>query len=136
MSWLRYGISEAWTLFLIILVTIYPEVNNMNTSNEGNFARHDILEVNNYLMEGLAASPVDNWFTGPIPQFRLSDLGIPYYERGSLVQSLAHAHQVAADHSQMAWQKVFYSLLELTLFIDRKPCRLARRKISVIWIGT
>ena len=30
--------------------------------------RHDILEVNSYLAAGLANSPIDAWFDGPIPE--------------------------------------------------------------------
>ncbi|KAJ6519839.1 anaphase-promoting complex, cyclosome, subunit 4-domain-containing protein [Mycena sanguinolenta] len=38
--------------------------------------RHDILEVNNYLMSGLVVSSIDKWFMGPVPQFNPHELGI------------------------------------------------------------
>ncbi|KAK7064216.1 DEAD-domain-containing protein [Favolaschia claudopus] len=38
--------------------------------------RHDILEVNNYLMSGLVVSSIDKWFMGPVPQFNIDELGI------------------------------------------------------------
>ncbi|KAJ7630959.1 anaphase-promoting complex, cyclosome, subunit 4-domain-containing protein [Roridomyces roridus] len=38
--------------------------------------RHDVLEVNNYLISGLVVSSLDKWFMGPVPQFNTRELGI------------------------------------------------------------
>jgi hypothetical protein len=38
--------------------------------------RHDILEVNEYLMSGLASSPIDDFFAGPVPRFTTDGLGV------------------------------------------------------------
>ncbi|KAH8102650.1 anaphase-promoting complex, cyclosome, subunit 4-domain-containing protein [Cristinia sonorae] len=37
--------------------------------------RHDILEVNEYLISGLVDSPIDKWFTGQAPTFQPQELG-------------------------------------------------------------
>jgi hypothetical protein len=85
---------------------ICVEVNNVNSANEGNMPRHDILEVNNYLIDGLGTSSVDKWFIGPVPQFRPADLGILEHGNGSLADVLERARIVASDPSQMTWQIV------------------------------
>ncbi|KAF4623938.1 hypothetical protein D9613_001828 [Agrocybe pediades] len=104
-SWLAAAARRELLRFREFMSWLRYEVNNMNPSIESNYARHDILEVNNYFMEGLVTSPIDNWFIGPVPQFSLADLGIPNFERGSLAQCVADAHQVATDQCQVAWQK-------------------------------
>ncbi|KAJ3754331.1 anaphase-promoting complex, cyclosome, subunit 4-domain-containing protein [Lentinula raphanica] len=45
-----------------------------------NLLRHDILEVNQYLMSGLEKSVIDKWFMGPVPTFAPQDLGIPGHD--------------------------------------------------------
>lgn len=80
------------------------EVSNVNSPNDGNIPRHDLLEVNNYFISGLPSSSIDKWFSGPIPQFQPSDLGVPNQEKRPLADQLKRAHIVATDASQMAWQ--------------------------------
>ena len=67
--------------------------------------RHDILEVNNYLTSGLAESPIDKWFTGPIPCFSLSDLRIPDGDE-SIFSVLDRARRVFDDKGGMCWTEV------------------------------
>ncbi|KAJ7783806.1 anaphase-promoting complex, cyclosome, subunit 4-domain-containing protein [Mycena maculata] len=62
--------------------------------------RHDILEVNNYLMSGLVVSSVDKWFMGPVPQFNARELGI-LDGNPDLRTSLEHAR---AAVGQTKWQ--------------------------------
>jgi len=37
--------------------------------------RHDIVEVNKYLQDGLVDNKIDRWFEGPLPNITLSQLG-------------------------------------------------------------
>ncbi|PPQ80812.1 hypothetical protein CVT25_001937 [Psilocybe cyanescens] len=104
-SWLAAISRRELLRFREFIAWLRYEVNNLNGSNEGNVIRHDMLEVNNYFITGLEESPVDQWFIGPVPQFRLVDLGIAEYRNGPLEQALEHARSVAANPSQMAWQK-------------------------------
>ena len=104
-SWLRFG---KVSLFLLkeLLNEICVEVNIVNSPNDGNIPRHDILEVNNYFINGLAASSIDKWFIGPVPQFHPVDLGILEYGNGSLADILERARIVVNDPSEMTWQIV------------------------------
>lgn len=107
-SWLRFG--------KVVSISIEKnqtcvEINNVNSPNDGNIPRHDILEVNNYFMDGLGTSSIDKWFTGPVPQFQPVDLGILEHGNGSLTDILERARIVANDPSQMTWQMVQCRLL-------------------------
>lgn len=83
-----------------------PEVNAINSPNDGNVPRHDILEVNNYFVSGLAGSVIDEWFTGPVPQFKPADLGLKDYGNDLVKDACEHALKIARDPSQVAWQTV------------------------------
>ncbi|GLB36171.1 putative DEAD-domain-containing protein [Lyophyllum shimeji] len=65
--------------------------------------RHDILEVNNYFISGLSTSAIDQWFTGPVPDFTLQDLGVPGGDN-SILAVLKRARAVAKDPAEMAWK--------------------------------
>ncbi|KAF4572895.1 hypothetical protein EYR36_007405 [Pleurotus pulmonarius] len=79
--------------------------NNLNTTNEGNTgARYDVLEVNNYFMSGLQASPIDKWFVGPIPNFTPEDFGVPS-QRQPLQEVLERARQAAKQGKEEGWRK-------------------------------
>ena len=67
--------------------------------------RHDILEVNNYLTSGLLESPIDKWFTGPIPCFSLHDLGIPDRD-DSLFSVLDRVRHIFDDKRETGWTEV------------------------------
>ncbi|KAF8203639.1 anaphase-promoting complex, cyclosome, subunit 4-domain-containing protein [Pholiota molesta] len=80
------------------------QVNTANNTNDANVPRHDVLEVNNYFISGLASSAIDSWFIGPIPEFHPHDLGIMEYNHSSLNEVLNHAFRFAVDSSHMTWQ--------------------------------
>ena len=82
------------------------EVNNVNSPNDGNAPRHDILEVNGYFISGLAKSTIDAWFIGPSPHFQIADLNIPDFKDITLAQSITRAREAADDPAQTAWQMV------------------------------
>lgn len=44
-------------------------------------SRHDVLEVNEYLMSGLVVSSIDRWFMGTLPKFSLSELAVPHVQK-------------------------------------------------------
>ena len=67
--------------------------------------RHDILEVNNYLMSGLVVSPINKWFLGPVPRFTPRDLGVREGEE-SLSTVLQQARRAINDPAQTAWRAV------------------------------
>ncbi len=79
---------------------------NVISPNDANSSRHDILEVNHYFMSGLHESPIDRWFTGPVPCFNLADLNIPETKGITLSQAIKHAREVVGDPTQTAWQMV------------------------------
>ena len=89
-----------------VLNKICVEINSVNSPNDGNIPRHDILEVNSYFINGLGTSSIDKWFTGPVPQFQAVDLGILEHGNGSLADILERARTIVNDASQMTWQIV------------------------------
>lgn len=68
--------------------------------------RHDILEVNNYFVSGLATSELDLWFQGEIPQFAPRELGVPSPDDGPLDDVLDRAMQPVMRSSLIEWQEV------------------------------
>jgi anaphase-promoting complex subunit 4 len=81
--------------------------NNANSVNESHpILRHDILEVNAYLMSGLVVSSIDKWFIGPVPKFTPRDLGIPVEDTRPFKLVLEQIHNVAGDPRQFDWQAV------------------------------
>ncbi|KAG6851048.1 hypothetical protein H0H93_002940 [Arthromyces matolae] len=59
--------------------------------------RHDVLEVNNYFISGLASSPIDQWFTGSMRQLSLSE---PSYDSSrSLSEVVEEAQSFAKNHN-------------------------------------
>lgn len=59
--------------------------------------RHDILEVNNYLMSGLASSKIDMWFEGDLSQFEPHEASTPKSTPESLAETIRRA-KIAAIH--------------------------------------
>lgn len=107
-------------------LTSSSETTAANQTNETTpSVRHDILEVNKYIMSGLVVSSIDKWFMGPVPQFIPQDLGIPGTGK-TLQEVLKQAREVANDPSQVAWQYVrrysHFSVDEAD--IDRINCRM------------
>ncbi|KAF5375104.1 hypothetical protein D9758_000258 [Tetrapyrgos nigripes] len=62
--------------------------------------RHDILEVNQYLMQGLEGGSIDKWFSGQVPVFSPQDLGLPNYSL-SLEATLQEARKVLEEGSEL-----------------------------------
>ncbi|KAI5124653.1 hypothetical protein M0805_004261 [Coniferiporia weirii] len=63
--------------------------------------RHDILEVNEYLMSGLVVSSIDRWFIGPVPQFSPDSIVAPHTT--DLRSVIDRAREYAADPSKLTW---------------------------------
>lgn len=86
----------------------YTETTRANTPSESTSLpapKHDILEVNDYLMAGLVVSPIDKWFMGPVPQFATRDLGVPG-DQHDLKAVMQRARGVLSNQQQTAWQSV------------------------------
>ncbi|KAF7436837.1 hypothetical protein PC9H_003670 [Pleurotus ostreatus] len=104
-SWLASVARRELRRFASFVAWLRFSVNNLNTTNEGNTgARYDVLEVNNYFMSGLQASPIDKWFVGPIPTFTPEDLGVPD-QRQPLQEVLEKARQAAKQGKEEGWRK-------------------------------
>ncbi|KAI0051696.1 hypothetical protein FA95DRAFT_1534014 [Auriscalpium vulgare] len=88
MKWLRYEIGNGNP-------TIDPH--SLMTP------RHDILEVNSYLISGLANNPIDEWFTKGPPTFSPQDLGVPT-EKQSLTSVMERARRALQDPARMSLQ--------------------------------
>ncbi|PCH33624.1 hypothetical protein WOLCODRAFT_93867 [Wolfiporia cocos MD-104 SS10] len=87
-SWIRYETLRA---------------NTPSDAHNQPIPRHDILEVNDYLMSGLVVSSIDKWFMGPVPGFLPHDLGVPERKQ-DLKAMMQKARGVLRDQQQMAWQ--------------------------------
>ncbi|TFY75344.1 hypothetical protein EWM64_g8669 [Hericium alpestre] len=76
MKWLRFEIAN-----------VNPTVEPMQQP------RHDILEVNSYLMSGLVDSEIDSWFFHGPPKFSPQDLGVPHEKQDlpSVINRARHA---------------------------------------------
>ncbi|KAG6911951.1 hypothetical protein DXG01_000199 [Tephrocybe rancida] len=72
--------------------------------------RHDILEVNNYFVSGLATSSIDRWFTGPTPQFSLESLGtdggMPFLDAVQRARTVAKDSQMFLGHPTLPKKNV------------------------------
>ena len=105
MSFLRYGTNFPLIIadFLSVKIHFVTETTRFSTSDRENshVARHDILEVNEYLMSGLVVSSIDKWFLGPVPQFSPERIGTP--QTGDLHASVDQARQFLADPSKLRW---------------------------------
>ena len=66
--------------------------------------RHDILEVNEYLMSGLEVSSIDRWFMGPVPKFPPDSIAPP--PTTELRSVLDRARKTLADPSELTWPPV------------------------------
>ena len=75
------------------------------SDSEAQPAQHDLLEVNEYLVSGLAVSSIDKWFMGPVPRFTPQDLGVPSDDYG-LHKALASCHTAINDKKYLEWQGV------------------------------
>lgn len=92
------------------------ETNRLNTADTVAIPRHDISEVNEYLMSGLVVSPIDKWFVGPVPQFSLDSI-VPATPTMNLRSSIDRARAFAADPANLTWPPV--SKLQSLFFAAR-----------------
>lgn len=94
------------TLLLIAPLT-FPEnavIANTNTDNRKPRITFDMLEVNEYLMSGLAVSSIDKWFMGPVPSFQPADLGVPQAQ--DLASSVHIVRELLDKPDGVAWPPV------------------------------
>ncbi|KAJ7591382.1 anaphase-promoting complex, cyclosome, subunit 4-domain-containing protein [Mycena floridula] len=104
-SWLASVARRELSRFKDFISWVRYEIIAINPSSEITpILRHDILEVNKYLMGGLVVSPIDKWFMGPVPRFSPQELGIPS-SSGSLADVLKRARQVATTPGQVVWKQ-------------------------------
>ncbi|CCM01973.1 uncharacterized protein FIBRA_04046 [Fibroporia radiculosa] len=87
--------------------------------------KHDILEVNDYLASGLVVSPIDKWFTGPIPKFSVQDLGVPA-TRQDLNAAMERARDALKDPQRVAWLSVSPTATRILGLINDRPELAAR----------
>ncbi|KAG6902868.1 hypothetical protein C0995_010037 [Termitomyces sp. Mi166 len=91
--------------------------------------RHDVLEVNNYFVSGLATSLIDRWFIGPAPQFSLQDL---LRESGkSILDVVEQARTVARGnhtHASLGFQSM--SLHNDAKFTDKNLDSLVNELVT------
>jgi anaphase-promoting complex subunit 4 len=82
------------------------ETTSANPANEtAPPLRHDILEVNQYLMQGLEGGTIEKWFSGQVPAFSPQDLGLPSYSL-SLEATLQEARKVLTEGSEFGIKTV------------------------------
>jgi hypothetical protein len=109
-AWLRFG-KISFMMRMAMRNTDVTETSTANQSTDPTSSpRHDILEVNNYLISGLSASSIDRWFVGSTPHFSPQDLGVPG-DIEAVTAILAKARTLASDPAQIAWKTVCALLL-------------------------
>lgn len=100
-SWLASVARRELSRFKEFITWLRAETAAVNPPSEYHpQLRHDILEVNNYLMSGLVVSSIDKWFMGPVPQFNPQEFGIVDGD-ANIHTGIEHA-RIAA--SQTKWQ--------------------------------
>ncbi|EJD03914.1 uncharacterized protein FOMMEDRAFT_167218 [Fomitiporia mediterranea MF3/22] len=93
------------TRFVEFIVFLRYETSRLSTPEATPSPRHDILEVNEYLMSGLEKSEIDEWFTGPVPQFSMSSIeSTP--QMGDLRSVIERARAFLADPSKLTWPPI------------------------------
>lgn len=112
LSFIRHGLYYTFVHFPVDLLSkTCSETVVANPSAESHTnPDHDILEVNGYLISGLLASKVDEWFTGSIPQFNPGDLSYFGASGKALDEVLQLARAALQDPSQTSWQPVGFLL--------------------------
>ncbi|KAJ3554550.1 hypothetical protein NM688_g3049 [Phlebia brevispora] len=74
---------------------------NSTSETHSQTARHDLLEVNEYLMSGLVVSSIDKWFMGPVPSFSPAELGVPMAQ--DLTSSVRTVREVLNKPEGLTW---------------------------------
>ncbi|EMD42038.1 hypothetical protein CERSUDRAFT_42528 [Gelatoporia subvermispora B] len=93
-NWLAAATRREMIRFKEFMAWLRYETSRLNTDpHNPPPLRHDILEVNDYMMSGLVASPIDKWFMGPVPQLLPKDLGVATepLELSTMMQKARHA---------------------------------------------
>jgi hypothetical protein len=101
LTWIRAGTLQTSDL-LPCLNPCFVETAANAQPDLHNPLRHDILEVNNYLMSGLVVSSIDKWFMGPVPQFNPKELGI--VDGNPTLRTTIEEARAAVDETK--WQTV------------------------------
>lgn len=103
-AWLSATARRELSRFKEFIAWLRFETSAANQSNDtASSPRHDILEVNNYLISGLSPSSIDRWFAGSPPQFSPQDLGVPGVI-DAITAILERARTWASDPAQIAWK--------------------------------
>ncbi|KAI0793487.1 anaphase-promoting complex, cyclosome, subunit 4-domain-containing protein [Abortiporus biennis] len=103
-SWLASASRKELVRFKEFILWIRYEISRTHTAVDAHnqpIPRHDLIEVNDYLVSGLVVSSIDRWFSGLAPNFTLASLDIP--DKPNLEQSLAAARQVLKNTSEVVW---------------------------------
>ncbi|KLO20277.1 hypothetical protein SCHPADRAFT_918366 [Schizopora paradoxa] len=103
-SWLAAVARQELFRFTEFMLFLRYETGRLSSPDGTHVPRHDILEVNEYLMSGLAASSIDKWFIGPVPHFSPGLLATPHTD--SLRTSIDRARQFLADPSNLTWPPI------------------------------
>lgn len=95
-------ISACCRAFFFLLMNLSEATNaqatpNGTTPETSPTPRHDILEVNNYLVSGLASSKIDMWFEGDLSQFEPHESSVAKSTPESLAETIRRA-KIAAIH--------------------------------------
>ncbi|KAG6813275.1 hypothetical protein H0H92_012689 [Tricholoma furcatifolium] len=94
-AWLAATARRDLSRFRNFLQWLRFEIGSINpTGDNAPQPRHDILEVNNYLMTGLSTSTIDQWFTGTKPHFSLPELGM---KNGNFSDVLNRAYSIVKN---------------------------------------
>ncbi|THH16998.1 hypothetical protein EW146_g3736 [Bondarzewia mesenterica] len=105
-SWLPAVARRELSHFKEFMKWLRYEITNANATSDAHSLlqpRHDILEVDSYLMSGLVNSQIDKWFKRGVPHFSPQDLGAPE-ENQHLTAVMERARRALRDPTQTALQ--------------------------------
>ncbi|KAL5495217.1 hypothetical protein ACEPAI_680 [Sanghuangporus weigelae] len=104
-AWLAATARQELNRFAEFQGFLRYETNRLNAADATPIPRHDIMEVNEYLMSGLVVSSIDKWFVGPAPQFSLDSIA-PASSTMDLRSSIDRAREFAADPANLTWPPI------------------------------
>ncbi|KAL5535567.1 hypothetical protein ACEPAF_3661 [Sanghuangporus sanghuang] len=104
-AWLAATARQELNRFAEFQGFLRYETNRLNAADAIPIPRHDIMEVNEYLMSGLVVSSIDKWFVGPAPQFSLDSIA-PAAPTMNLRSSIDRAREFAADPVNLTWPPI------------------------------
>ncbi|KAH8120371.1 anaphase-promoting complex, cyclosome, subunit 4-domain-containing protein [Phellopilus nigrolimitatus] len=104
-AWLAATARRELYRFTEFISFLRYETSRLSATNDNTIVpRHDILEVNEYLMSGLVVSSIDRWFIGPVPQFSPDSIATP--QTVDLRSVIDHACAFASDPSKLTWPPI------------------------------